>query len=158
MVYAILDTQSDATFVLKETCGELNVETQPTKLRLSTITSQDSLVESQRVSSLKVRGYNSDVKIHIPVAFKSTCIPADKEHIPTKEIAKNWKHLRLIEDEMHDLFDCKVGLLIGYDCSQALTPRGVLAGGNDEPYGILDGASLAEVVQGVDGPFATRLQ
>ena len=37
---------------------------------------------------------------------------------------------------MHDLFDCNVGLLIGYDCLQALTPREVLAGGNDEPYGI----------------------
>ena len=37
---------------------------------------------------------------------------------------------------MHDLFDCNVGLLIGYDCSQALTPREVLAGSNDEPYGI----------------------
>ena len=136
LVYAILDTQSDATFVLKETCEELNAETQPTKLRLSTITSQDSLVESQRVSSLQVRGYNSDVKIPIPVAFTSTCIPADEEHIPTKEIAKNWEHLRSIENEMHDLFDCNVGLLIGYDCSQALTPREVLAGGNDEPYGI----------------------
>ena len=116
LVYAILDTQSDATFVLKETCEELNAETQPTKLRLSTITSQDSLVESQRVSSLQVRGYNSDVKIPIPVAFTSTCIPADEEHIPTKEIAKNWEHLRSIEGEMHDLFDCNVGLLVGYDC------------------------------------------
>jgi len=37
---------------------------------------------------------------------------------------------------MHALFDCNVGLLTGYDCSQALTPREVLAGGNNEPYGI----------------------
>ena len=44
--------------------------------------------------------------------------------------------MRLIEGEMHDLFDCNVGLLIGYDSSQALTPREVLAGGNNEPYGI----------------------
>ena len=136
LVYAILDTQSDATFILKETCDELNAETQPTKLRLNTITSQDSLVESQRVSSLQVRGYNSDLKICIPVAFTSTSIPADEEHIPTKEIAKKWEHLRSIEDEMHDLFDCNVGLLFGYDCSQALTPREVLAGRNNEPYGI----------------------
>ena len=75
LVYTILDTQSDATFILKETCNELNAETQPTKLRLSTITSQDSLVESQRVSSLQVRGYNSDVKICIPVAFSSVRYP-----------------------------------------------------------------------------------
>ena len=38
LVYAILDTQSNATFILKETCDELGTETEPTKLRLSTIT------------------------------------------------------------------------------------------------------------------------
>ena len=112
------------------------MQKQPTKLRLSTITSQDSVVESQRISSLQVRGYNSDIKIHILVAFTSTSIPADEEHIPTKEIAKNMEHSRPIEDKMHDLFDCNVELLIGYDCSQALTPREVLGGGNNEPYGI----------------------
>ena len=136
LVYAILDTQSDATFILKETCEELDTETQPTKLRLSTITSQDSFVDSQRVSSLQVRGYNSNLKIPIPVAFTSTSIPADEDHIPTKSTAKNWEHLRPIESKMYDLLDCNVGLLIGYDCSQALTPREVLAGNNSEPYGI----------------------
>ena len=37
---------------------------------------------------------------------------------------------------MHDLLDCNVGLLIGYDCSQALTPREVIVGECNEPYGI----------------------
>ena len=37
---------------------------------------------------------------------------------------------------MHDLLDYNVGLLIGYDCSQALTPREVIAGESNEPYGI----------------------
>ena len=46
LVYAILDTQSDATFVLKETCEELSTETEPTKLRLNTITSHELLVNS----------------------------------------------------------------------------------------------------------------
>ena len=136
LVYAILDTQSDATFILKETCEELDAETEPTKLRLSTITNEDSLVKSQRVLRLQVRGYNSIVKMNIPVAFTSTSIPADEEHIPTKATAKNWEHLRPIEDKMLDLFDCNFGLRIGYDCSQVLTPREVLAGSDSEPYGI----------------------
>ena len=37
---------------------------------------------------------------------------------------------------MQDLLDCNAGLLIGYDCSQALTPRNVISGGGNEPYGI----------------------
>ena len=121
LVYAILDTQSDASFILKETCEKLDAETEPTKLRRSTITNQDSLVDSQRVSRLQVRGYNSNVQIHIPVAFTSTSISDDEEHIPTKAAVKNWEHLTPTEDKMRDLFHCNVGLLIGYDCSQAST-------------------------------------
>ena len=136
LVYAILDTQSDSTFVLKETCDELDADKQPTKLRLSTITSQESVVDSQRVSGLQVRGYNSDLKIPIPVAYTSTSIPADEDHIPTTTTAKNWSHLRPIEDKMLDLLDCNVGLLVGYDCSQALTPREVISGESNEPYAI----------------------
>ena len=122
--------------ILKETCDELDAETQPTRLRLSTITSQESLIDSQRVSNLQARGYNSDLKMPIPIAYTSTSIPADEDHIPTKTTAKNWDHLRPIEDKMHDLLDCNVGLLIGYDCSQALTPREVIVGECKEPYGI----------------------
>ena len=136
LVYAILDTQSDSTFVLKETCDELDADKQPTKLRLSTITSQESVVDSQRVSGLQVRGYNSDLKIPIPVAYTSTSIPADEDHIPTTTTAKNWSHLRPTEDKMLDLLDCNVGLLVGYDCSQALSPREVISGESNEPYAI----------------------
>ena len=99
LVYAILDTQSDSTFVLRETCDELDTDKQLTKLRLSTITSQESVVDSQRVSGLQERGYNSDLKIPIPVAYTSTLIPADEDHIPTTTTAKNWGQLRPIEDK-----------------------------------------------------------
>jgi len=44
LVYAMLDTQSDAIFIVKETCDE------PTKVRLSTITIQESIVNGQKIS------------------------------------------------------------------------------------------------------------
>ena len=121
---------------LKEICDDLDVEMQPTKLRLSTITNQESLVDSHRITDLQVRGYTSDIQIPIPVAYTSTSIPANESHIPTKTTAKKWRHLQAIQDEMPHLLDCNVGLLIGYDCSQALSPREVIAGKNNEPYGI----------------------
>ena len=68
----------------------------------------------------------------------STLIPADEERVTTKTTAKNWDHLQPIEDKMHDLLDCNVGLLIRYDFSQALIPREVIAGESNEPYGIYD--------------------
>ena len=71
LAYAILDTQSDATFILKEICDDLDVEMQPTKLRLSRITNQESLVDSHRITDLQVRGYSCDIQIPIPVAYTS---------------------------------------------------------------------------------------
>ena len=135
LVYAILDTQSDATFILKE-IYDLDVEMQPTKLCLSTITNQESLVDSHRITDIQVIGYTSDNQIPIPLAHTNTSIPANESHIPTKTTAKKWRHLQAIQGEMPHLLDCNVGLLIGYDCSQALSPREVKAGMNNEPYGI----------------------
>ena len=122
LVYAILDKQSTATFILKETCKELDTEAQPTKLRLSTITSQDSFVDSQKVSSLQVRRYNSNLKIPIPVAFTSTSFPADEDHIPTKSTATNWDHLRPIESKRyiphHGIYHPKKNKIrVVFDCS-----------------------------------------
>jgi len=94
--------------MLKETYDERDAHKQPTKHRLSTITTKESLVDSQEVSGLQVRGYNSELKIPIPVAYTSTSIPADEAHIPTTTTAKNWSHLRPIEDKMLDLLDCNM--------------------------------------------------
>ena len=112
LLYAILDTQNDYTFMLKETYDERDAHKQPTKLRLSTITTKEALVDSQEVSGLQVRGYNSELKIPIPVPYTSTSIPADEDHIPTTTTTKNWSHLRPIEDKMLDLLDCNIGLLV----------------------------------------------
>ena len=91
---------------MKETYDERDVHKQPAKFRLSTITTKQTLADSQEVSGLQVRGYNSELKIPIPVAYTSTSIPADEDHIPTTTTAKSWSHLRPIEDKMLDLLDC----------------------------------------------------
>ena len=89
-----------------------------------------------RVSGLQVRGYNSDLKIPIPVAYTSTSIPAHEDHKPTKTTAKNWSHLQPIEDKILNLLDCNVGSQVGYACSQALTPREVISGESTKLYAI----------------------
>lgn len=97
---------------------------------------QESLVHSQRITDLQVRGYCFDIQIRISVACTRSLIPANEGHIPTKATAKKWSHLQAIHEKIPHLLDCKVGLWISYDCSQALTLREVRAGKNNEPYGI----------------------
>jgi len=72
---------------------------QPTKLLVSAITNQESLVDSHRTTDLQVRGYSSDIQIPIPVAYTSTSISANERNIPTKATAKKWRQLHSIQDE-----------------------------------------------------------
>ena len=97
---------------------------------------KDAVVPSERVSGLKVRGYNSSEMIELPPAYTKNCIPVNHSHIPTCETAKRWNHLKVIVNEIPPQLECEVGLLIGYNCSKALAPRQVILGGENEPYAV----------------------
>ncbi|KAJ8001006.1 hypothetical protein DPEC_G00186330 [Dallia pectoralis] len=116
LVYALLDTQSDTTFIDQDVSDVLNVDKFPVKLKLTTMSGRDT--------------------VDLPVAYTKDCIPVNRSHIPTCETAKQWSHLAEIVDEIQPLKDCAVGLLIGYNCSRAMAPRQVLLGGDEEPYAV----------------------
>ncbi|XP_030606244.1 uncharacterized protein LOC115794743 [Archocentrus centrarchus] len=134
LVYALLDSQSDTTFVLNEVTEALDVNKEQVKLKLSTMTSRTTVVCSQRVTNLQVRGFYSSQRISLPPVYTRDFIPANRTHIPTNETAKAWHHLEYLQDEIAPLQDCEVGLLIGYNCSQALLPREVVSGKENQPY------------------------
>lgn len=134
LVYALLDSQSDTTFVLSEAAETLQTNGEQVKLKLSTMTSRTTVVSSLRVSNLQVRGFYSNKRISLPPVYTRDFIPANRTHIPTNETAEAWPHLVHLQSEIAPLQDCDVGLLIGYDCSQALLPREVVSGKENEPY------------------------
>lgn len=82
-----------------------------------------------------VRGHNSTLRIPLPNTFSRNIIPANRDHIPTPHIARIWPHLSNIADKLMPITDCEIGLLIGYNCSQALMPREVIPPDGDGPYG-----------------------
>lgn len=53
--YALLDSQSDTTFILSEIAGALNTKKEKVKLKLSTLPSTG--VKSQHLNNLQVRGF-----------------------------------------------------------------------------------------------------
>lgn len=133
LVYALLDTQSDTTFILKETADKLTTPSEPTRLRLSTMTST-SLIDCCKFKNLQVRGINSQVRIPLPTTYSREFIPAHRSHIPTCDVARKWRHLKRIENEISPMQDCEVGLLIGYNCPQALAPREFISGSGSQPF------------------------
>ena len=135
MTYALLDTQSDSSFILGELAEELGSVGVPTRLYLSTLASQNEAVMSQRHTDLEVRGFDSTEVIEIPLAYSREIIPAQKEHIPTPRTAAAWPHLSFLQDKLLPLQECKIGLLIGYNCPQALEPKEIVPADGVGPYG-----------------------
>lgn len=136
LVYALLDTQSDSTFIEEAVCEKLSVQSDPVNMKLSTLLGKNVTVASKRVRDLRVRGYTSTKYIDLPPAYTQEFIPLNREHIPTCETAKRWNHLSSIASEMPPLLDCSVGLLIGYNCSATLAPRLTIIGDEYQPYAV----------------------
>lgn len=134
LVYALLDTQSDTTFILDHVAQDLNTNKENVSLRLSTMSTRSTVIPCQKLTSLQVRGYNLKKRIPLPPLFTREFIPADRSHIPTAETALKWPHLEQLADKIPPPLDCEVGLLIGYNCQQALLPREILSGEENHPY------------------------
>ncbi len=135
LAYALLDTQSDTTFILDETLKQLAAPSTETTLKLSTMTNT-SRIKSQRAKNLMIRGMKSEERIKLPTVFTREFIPSNIEHIPTRKATSKWPHLRSIASEIPERQDCEVSLLIGYDCPQALAPTEVKRGEGNQPFAV----------------------
>ncbi|XP_034061362.1 uncharacterized protein LOC117539329 [Gymnodraco acuticeps] len=98
------------------------------------LASRNTVVSCRKLTGLQVRGIYSDRIIPLPVTYSREFIPANRDHIPTPETAKAWPHLEHLADEIAPQQSCDVGLLIGYNCSQALVPREVVPGEGNQPF------------------------
>ena len=154
LVYALLDTQSDTTFILENNADMLDTHPEIANLRLSTMSVRDSTIECKKLKDLQVRGYSANVYIDLPTTYSRDFIPTDRSHIPTTATAEKWPHLRRIAHQMTPMQDCEVGLLIGYNCPMALAPRNYVTGEGNEPFAVqtdLGWSIVGGVDQRVDG-------
>ncbi|XP_063964979.1 uncharacterized protein LOC135156433 [Lytechinus pictus] len=135
MIYALLDTQSDTTFLLEKTKNEMNLHGTPVSLLLSTMSAMDERVPSERIEGLSIRSFDGEQRIALPSTYTRQFIPANHDHIPTPEMATSIPHLSKISHNLLPLQDCEIGLLIGYDCARALIPRDVIPPDHDRPNG-----------------------
>jgi len=136
LTYALLDTQSDTSFIHEDTAASLQVQGKPVKLSLSTMTSEKTVIPSKNVTGLVVRGFHSTERVSITNAYTRGFIPVDRSHIPTRETAAAWPHLTEIAGKVAPMQSCDVGLLLGYDCPQALAPLQTVQGNETEPYAV----------------------
>ncbi|XP_038152621.1 uncharacterized protein LOC119790925 [Cyprinodon tularosa] len=134
LTYALLDTQSDSSFILNEVANNLDTVKTQVKLKLSTMSSKKTIVPCTKLEALQIRGLFSKKKLTVPIAYTRDFIPANRSHIPTPDTARSWPHLEHLSEYIAPPLDCEIGLLLGYNCTQALMPREVICGEENQPY------------------------
>lgn len=135
-VYALLDDGSDSTFVTESTLNKLGVAGPEIPLKLNTMHGE-KLVFTQRVKGLMVQSLDESATIELPKTYSRKAIPSNAHQIPSPEIANKWPHLRKLRHKIPKINEnIEIGLLIGVNCPQALKPREVILGNDEDPYAI----------------------
>ena len=136
LTYALLDMQSDVSFIDTGLMHKLNVGSVDTKLLLSTMTADKMMMCCKVVSGLVVRAYNDNQCIDLPPMYTHDNIPADENCIPTPSLADAWPYLKPMAGELMPKGKFGIGLLIGYNCPRALVPREVIASQGNGPFAL----------------------
>ena len=134
LTYALLDTQSDTSFISNDVVAKLGITGVNTTLFLSTMTSQSTPVQCTKYTGLSVRGHDCNTALHLPPLFSQEFIPANQGNIPTFQIAERWPYLKPMIHNLMPKFDCGIGLLIGFNCPKALAPREVIPPEGNGPF------------------------
>lgn len=134
LIYAFLDTASDSTFVTQTLAENLGAKYEDAILHLSTVSDDSKRTRTKKFRNLRVRAVSSQEYVMLPETYAVRKLSANVSHIPTKETASKCPHLKHLESNFHPLQqNSPIGLLIGYDCPEALMPLNRVG---ERPYAI----------------------
>ena len=137
LTYALIDSQSNATFITEKLEQHLEVDSVPSHLHLSTMHQENEIVQCKKVQGLDVMDLKRQVCIPLPKVYTREAIPYKPHQIPKPEVAMQWDHLNCIAEELMPYReDVQVGMLIGTNCPKAIKPCAVIPGADNDPYGI----------------------
>ena len=154
MVYALLDDQSNSSFISQQTLSQLKGTGRPTTIKLSTML-EERTIASEIVHGLSVCNLNGDESIPLHTAYLTESIPANRSLIPRPETAMQWRHLNSIANQLMSYKeDMTIGLLIGLNCPKAIKPRELLLGEDEDPWAVR--TSLGWGIAGIVDPSYAR--
>ena len=137
LVYALLDSQSDTSFILDQTLNSFSVESTEVELSVSTMTGLNQNVKSRKCSGFEIRGHNLSEKVQLPTLYSRSEIPNNRNHFPTPSFCRQYSHLDSISSKIQSFSNIEVGLLIGFNCPKASCPLEVLLGPTSlSPYAV----------------------
>ena len=135
LIYAMLDTQSDASFITTPVASMIEAKGKEEDLTLCTMNGEITK-KTNKFTNLKIRGYMTDNETVLQ-AYEQESIKYNREQIPTDLRCKKLAHLRKIAQDLPPMLDIPVGMLIGVDCPEALTPYNSIPGKPGETFAVL---------------------
>ena len=123
--YALLDNQSNASYVLSEVCQSLGVKGKPCSLTIDTLSGRNHTFDCERMYGLEVAPLSADNWEPIRCAYTKDFIAA-RDVLPTPDFIKEFDHLTAIASELHPPLDLPVGLLLGVNCFNLLEATEVI--------------------------------
>ena len=99
MVYALLDSQTDRTFILDSIAKELKARSVNVDLKLSTMTTT-STIKCRKIKNLRIRGLYSEKILTIPIAHTRDVIHISRLHIHTNMTECKWSHLQCLKNKI----------------------------------------------------------
>ena len=127
--YALLDNQSNASYVLSECCKSLGVKGKPCSLTIDTLSGRNHTFDCERMYGLEIAPLSVDKSEPIRCAYTKDFI-APRDVLPTPDFIKEFDHLTAIASELHPPLDLPVGLLLGVNCFNLLEATEVIPNHN----------------------------
>ena len=118
---ALIDTQSDCTFIREDLAECLNLVGIETSLSLSTINDTRKEYRCQVLNNLSVRGSRSEPRVSLNGVHTTELIPTNEDHFPERVEIEMSADLATIREQFIDVpEDLVVGMLLGYDNFHAI--------------------------------------
>ena len=124
---------------------QLDINSPRTKISLTTLEKEDSLVDSFLVHDLEVTDLDENYIVKLPILYTREEIPVSKDDIPSQEDVDRWPHL---DGVYLPTVNAEIGVLIASDVPEALDPQEVKNSQHGGPY-----ATRTRLGWAVNGPL-----
>ena len=129
LVYAMIDSQSDTSFITDQTLDAFNVKTEEKVLNIITMNACMPVL-CREVNGFKVQGYNCTETVELPPLYSRHEFPHDRSHIPTATYCNQFPHLKGIAHNLMPIQNVEVRLLLKYDVSCVHQHRDIIYSDN----------------------------
>ena len=126
LVYAMLDSQSDSSFIIDQTLNSFAVATEETVINLSTMNATLPIM-CRKADGFQVQGHGCFKNVPLPTLYSRPEFPSDRSHIPSANICNQFDHLKPIANKLLPLQNVEIGFFLGYDVSYVHQPQEIVS-------------------------------